>query len=77
MATIRPQRPIARRRGVSLLALSLSPLSPLAAPAALHGQAEEDDPPWRWSEQRVFEAVERVRAGRSLNPESWPGGARV
>ncbi len=39
--------------------------------------AQEDDPPWRWSEARVFEAVERVRAGRSLNPDVWPGGARV
>lgn len=34
-------------------------------------------PSWRWSEADVFEAVDRVRAGRDLNPESWPGGARV
>ena len=34
-------------------------------------------PPWQWSEERVFEEVERVRAGRSLNPDSWPGGNRV
>lgn len=38
---------------------------------------EADDPPWRWSEARVFEAVNRVRAGRDLNPDSWPDGGRV
>ncbi len=45
------------------------------APAPI--RAQEDDPPWRWSEERVFEAVERVRAGRSLNPDEWPDGSRV
>ncbi len=53
----------------TLVALSAA----LPAPA----RAQEADPPWQWSEARVFEAVERVRAGRSLNPDSWPGGARV
>jgi peptidoglycan-N-acetylglucosamine deacetylase len=33
-------------------------------------------PPWEWSEPRWREAVGRVRAGRSLAPRSWPGGAR-
>ena len=33
--------------------------------------------PWNWSEEYVRTAVNRVRAGRDLNPESWPGGARV
>jgi peptidoglycan/xylan/chitin deacetylase (PgdA/CDA1 family) len=32
---------------------------------------------WEWSDQEVFETVNQVRAGRSLQPESWPGGARV
>ena len=40
------------------------------------GQAE-DDPPWQWSEERVEQAVNKVRAGRDLNPDHWPGGARV
>jgi peptidoglycan/xylan/chitin deacetylase (PgdA/CDA1 family) len=31
---------------------------------------------WRWPESRWREIVERVRAGRSLRPRSWPGGAR-
>jgi peptidoglycan/xylan/chitin deacetylase (PgdA/CDA1 family) len=33
--------------------------------------------PWQWSEQIWRDHVERVRAGRSLRPASWPGGARV
>ncbi len=33
--------------------------------------------PWNWSEEYVRSVVNQVRAGRDLNPESWPGGARV
>jgi peptidoglycan/xylan/chitin deacetylase (PgdA/CDA1 family) len=33
--------------------------------------------PWRWEESTWRGHVEHVRAGRSLKPESWPGGARV
>ncbi|WP_349368596.1 polysaccharide deacetylase [Salinarimonas sp.] len=36
----------------------------------------DDDLPWRWPEERWRSAVERVRAGRSLKPASWPNGAR-
>ena len=32
--------------------------------------------PWQWPEQVWRPMVERVRAGRSLAPSSWPGGAR-
>ncbi|MGE5522145.1 MAG: polysaccharide deacetylase family protein [Rhodospirillaceae bacterium] len=32
--------------------------------------------PWQWPEERWRGIVERVRAGRSLRPSSWPGGAR-
>lgn len=35
------------------------------------------DPPWRWPEAEVFRVVRRVRAGRDLTPDAWPGGARV
>ena len=42
------------------------------------GQATSDaSEPWNWSEEEVRAAVNQVRAGRDLNPESWPGGARV
>ncbi|MCH7533834.1 MAG: polysaccharide deacetylase [Gemmatimonadetes bacterium] len=39
--------------------------------------AQERGEPWNWSEEYVRAGVNRVRAGRDLNPESWPGGARV
>ena len=34
-------------------------------------------PGWEWSDTEVLEAVNAVRAGRSLQPERWPDGARV
>jgi peptidoglycan/xylan/chitin deacetylase (PgdA/CDA1 family) len=34
-------------------------------------------PGWEWSEVQIFDAVNKVRAGRSLQPDQWPGGARV
>ncbi|MQA98210.1 MAG: polysaccharide deacetylase family protein [Streptosporangiales bacterium] len=33
--------------------------------------------PWQWDEATWRGHVNRVRAGRSLAPESWPGGAKV
>ena len=39
-----------------------------------------DDPStqvWEWPEEQWRGAVERVRAGRSLQPAAWPGGAKV
>lgn len=33
--------------------------------------------PWEWPEATWRGHVDRVRAGRSLAPASWPGGARV
>lgn len=32
--------------------------------------------PWQWPESHWREIVNRVRAGRSLRPTTWPGGAR-
>ena len=34
------------------------------------------DEPWTWPEERWRPIVEKVRAGRSLKPASWPDGAR-
>ena len=47
--------------------------------ALAHGeQARPDNQPGRkWTEQQLREASGHVRAGRSLNPKSWPNGARV
>ncbi|HEY0808269.1 MAG TPA: polysaccharide deacetylase, partial [Pseudonocardiaceae bacterium] len=33
--------------------------------------------PWTWPEETWRTHVDRVRAGRSLRPAAWPGGARV
>jgi peptidoglycan/xylan/chitin deacetylase (PgdA/CDA1 family) len=35
------------------------------------------DASWRWPEARWRQAVNRVRAGRSLTPATWPNGAQV
>jgi peptidoglycan-N-acetylglucosamine deacetylase len=32
--------------------------------------------PWKWQEQQWRAIVNHVRAGRTLRPEKWPGGAR-
>ncbi len=32
---------------------------------------------WEWSTDSVMQVVHAVRAGRSLQPERWPNGARV
>jgi peptidoglycan/xylan/chitin deacetylase (PgdA/CDA1 family) len=37
---------------------------------------EEPLAPWQWPEPHWRRLVERVRAGRSLRPSAWPGGAR-
>jgi peptidoglycan-N-acetylglucosamine deacetylase len=34
-------------------------------------------PPWTWPESDWRALVNRVRAGRSLRPKTWPGGAKV
>ena len=40
--------------------------------------ARPDNQPGRkWTETQLREAVSHVRAGRSLNPRTWPDGARV
>lgn len=36
-----------------------------------------EEPSWAWPESRWRAAVEKVRSGRRLLPESWPGGAKV
>jgi peptidoglycan/xylan/chitin deacetylase (PgdA/CDA1 family) len=49
------------------------------APAPPTGDAQATDavPGWEWSDEEVFATVNAVRAGRSLQPAGWPGGARV
>jgi peptidoglycan/xylan/chitin deacetylase (PgdA/CDA1 family) len=35
------------------------------------------DASWRWPEERWRQAVNKIRAGRSLTPARWPDGAQV
>lgn len=39
--------------------------------------ATDDEPPWQWQEQRWRAVVDKVRAGRSMKPDTWKDGARV
>ena len=32
---------------------------------------------WQWSDERILDSVRRIRAGRDLQPSTWPDGARV
>lgn len=63
--------------GIRISAAAVTGLVTLAMWLPGHAAAQEDVPPWHWTEEQVFEAVERVRAGRDLNPDHWPGGNRV
>jgi peptidoglycan-N-acetylglucosamine deacetylase len=47
------------------------------APPGNRLQAMSEREPWQWDEAVWRGHVQRVRAGRSLRPAAWPGGARV
>ncbi len=38
--------------------------------------SDQQQQPWQWPEAEWRRRVDQVRAGRSLRPTSWPGGAR-
>lgn len=59
----------------SLLLAAVFALTP--AWPAFAQDASADGPSWQWPESRWREVVGRVRAGRSLLPESWPDGGKV
>lgn len=59
----------------ALIAIAL--VSVLITAILFPGIFPDRDKPWNWSDERVRTDVGRVRAGRDLNPPSWPGGARV
>jgi peptidoglycan/xylan/chitin deacetylase (PgdA/CDA1 family) len=58
-------------------ALLVSGVMAVCATAAALAQEVPAAEPWNWSEAFVRSAVNQVRAGRDLDPPSWPGGARV
>ena len=39
--------------------------------------ATDDELPWQWQEPRWRAIVDKVRAGRSMKPDTWKDGARV
>ena len=63
----------------TLLLLFLLPLFFLACEDNDDDDAQEETPEqkWTWTEERFEEAVNQVRAGRDLTPESWPNGNKV
>ena len=44
---------------------------------AIAAQAQDERPSTEWTDAEIEAAVNKVRAGRDLNPDHWPGGARV
>ena len=77
-----PRRPlppstpcVPRPRAAALQALLAAALAASFA-TPVRGQAPVK-PGWQWTTDSVMQVVHAVRAGRSLQPASWPGGARV
>jgi len=59
------------KRLISVIATSMFAVLPT-------GVLAQDEPPsWEWTDERIEAEVNKVRAGRDLNPDAWPGGARV
>ena len=62
---------------ITAAAMLCGPVACMPTTPAADATADDDAPPWDWPEERVRAAVNQVRAGRDLTPDSWPGGARV
>jgi len=45
--------------------------------AACKPEQGQQEKPWQWSLEQIESKVNKVRAGKNLNPASWPGGKRV
>lgn len=76
LASFRPTRSLDRMKRLSSFVALTALVAACQPPEAPIGSASTTEP-WNWTEAEVRAAVEQVRAGRDLNPESWPGGARV
>lgn len=63
-------------RAFLLASLALLPAH-LAARAGMTQTTPGRRPAWEWSEDTIRKVVGAVRAGRSLQPATWPNGARV
>jgi peptidoglycan-N-acetylglucosamine deacetylase len=64
---------------VILMALAIPACQPAgsAADSGAATRADTTPPAWEWSMDRITQTVGAARAGRSLHPATWPGGARV
>ncbi|MCH8265381.1 MAG: hypothetical protein IIC10_08280, partial [Proteobacteria bacterium] len=62
-------------RHLAVAALPLLAITFSGVPVALAQSAPDPAQPWNWSDEFVRSQVNQVRAGRNLNPDSWPGGA--
>lgn len=49
----------------------------ILATSSATAQTPQRRPSWEWTEDSIRKVVNAVRAGRSLQPKQWPGGARV
>jgi peptidoglycan-N-acetylglucosamine deacetylase len=56
--------------------IGVAGIAALLAATAM-SQQQQQEPTWKWPEGKVFEVVNRVRAGRDLTPKRWANGARV
>ena len=67
------------RQVLAILVLGPSVVLPSCRPAPPPSTdaATTVTPGWEWSDDAVLQTVNAVRAGRSLQPAAWPGGARV
>src|ERR1041385_8805565 len=59
----------------TLFTFCLAAFAVMLIGAAMSQQPPE--PSWKWPERRVFEIVNRIRAGRDLTPKHWPNNTRV
>ena len=75
------QASIARTRrcalALVLAALGVVTVGCQPVPPIADTDDNENIPGWQWTDEQVLQTVQEVRAGRDLNPDSWPGGARV
>jgi peptidoglycan/xylan/chitin deacetylase (PgdA/CDA1 family) len=65
------------RRLFALAAGALAPAMGLPLAYATAQQGTSARPAWEWSADSIRRVVNAVRAGRSLQPRTWPNGARV
>ena len=70
-----------RRVSISLFSVVALVVGLVASREVVRSQpaqpAQNEEPSWTWPESRWRDAVNKVRSGRRLLPESWPGGAKV